>query len=238
MAHDDFAGATALFDDALDLSRELGNRRGICFSLTGLALVASRQNQWARVQGFYRDALEYWYELGNAQGVAEALSGLGVAAIALGDAELGVRLLGAGSNPLSRDTDFPLAFPSSVRVGTEHARALTTGRRVLGDASFTATFTAGQAMPLADAATYARKHSPSLGAASKPVAGPLTAREEEVVALIAQGYSNRQIADRLCIGTRTVETHVGNCMSKLGLHSRAQLAVWSIEHNSATAPPS
>ena len=54
----------------------------------------------------------------------------------------------------------------------------------------------------------------------------LTHREGEVAALIAQGLSNRQIAARLFVSERTVETHVCAILRKLGLHSRTGVAVW------------
>ena len=56
----------------------------------------------------------------------------------------------------------------------------------------------------------------------------LTAREREVAALVARGLSNRDIAQTLFIGERTVETHVGNVLSKLGFGSRAQVAAWAL----------
>ncbi len=59
--------------------------------------------------------------------------------------------------------------------------------------------------------------------------GGLTPREREVAALIARGKSNRAIAEALVIGERTVETHVGNILSKLGCISRAQIAAWAVE---------
>jgi DNA-binding CsgD family transcriptional regulator/Flp pilus assembly protein TadD len=59
--------------------------------------------------------------------------------------------------------------------------------------------------------------------------GGLTAREREVSALIAQGKSNREIAETLVVGERTVEAHVGSILSKLGFTSRAQVAVWAVE---------
>lgn len=51
----------------------------------------------------------------------------------------------------------------------------------------------------------------------------LTSRETEVLRLIAQGYTNRQIAEELKISVRTVETHRGNITGKLGLYSRVEL---------------
>ena len=51
-------------------------------------------------------------------------------------------------------------------------------------------------------------------------------RELEVARLVAEGLSNKQIAARLFISDRTVATHVGNILNKLGFNSRAQVASW------------
>jgi DNA-binding NarL/FixJ family response regulator len=58
--------------------------------------------------------------------------------------------------------------------------------------------------------------------------GPLTVREREVVALIARGYTNRQIAEELIIAEGTAVRHVANILNKLNLRSRAQVAVWAV----------
>ncbi|MFQ5854459.1 MAG: response regulator [Anaerolineae bacterium] len=58
---------------------------------------------------------------------------------------------------------------------------------------------------------------------------PLTPREIEVLRLIAQGYTNRQIAETLTISIRTVETHRANLMGKLGLRSRVELVRYARE---------
>ena len=52
----------------------------------------------------------------------------------------------------------------------------------------------------------------------------LTRREREVAALIAEGLTNRQIAERLVISERTADTHVANILGKLGCATRAQVA--------------
>jgi DNA-binding CsgD family transcriptional regulator len=56
---------------------------------------------------------------------------------------------------------------------------------------------------------------------------PLTAREAEVAQLVAQGLTNRAVAERLVLSERTVEHHVRSVLSKLGLSNRAQVAVWA-----------
>ena len=63
---------------------------------------------------------------------------------------------------------------------------------------------------------------------------PLSAREREVVALIAQGKSNREIADALVVTKRTIETHINTILYKLNLASRAQIVVWAVEKGLAT----
>ena len=58
----------------------------------------------------------------------------------------------------------------------------------------------------------------------------LSQREAEVATHIARGLTNRQIAAELVIGEATVATHVVHILAKLGLASRAQIAVWATEH--------
>jgi two-component system, NarL family, response regulator NreC len=60
-------------------------------------------------------------------------------------------------------------------------------------------------------------------------AGELTAREQEVLRLVALGYSNRQIADSLVISIKTVETHKANIKEKLQLHKRSDLVRYAME---------
>ncbi|HYW90026.1 MAG TPA: LuxR C-terminal-related transcriptional regulator, partial [Chloroflexota bacterium] len=54
----------------------------------------------------------------------------------------------------------------------------------------------------------------------------LTAREREVARLVAQGLTNREIAERLVLSVRTVEGHIDRILGKLGFNTRTQLAVW------------
>jgi NarL family two-component system response regulator LiaR len=62
----------------------------------------------------------------------------------------------------------------------------------------------------------------------------LTARESDVLALLARGWSNKQIAGELRLGLRTVETHVSSVLSKLGLRTRTEAALYAVAHRLVT----
>ena len=81
-----------------------------------------------------------------------------------------------------------------------------------------------------------RPRSPSPRRASTAAFGGLTEREREVADLIARSHTNREIADALVLGERTVETHVENILAKLGLASRREVAAWTVEHRLSPDP--
>jgi DNA-binding NarL/FixJ family response regulator len=78
-----------------------------------------------------------------------------------------------------------------------------------------------------------RRLSREAEAAASTPAGQLTSREVEVLALVAAGETNKQIAARLVISEHTVARHVQNMLQKLGCSSRASLAVFAVEHDLA-----
>ena len=75
-----------------------------------------------------------------------------------------------------------------------------------------------------------RDLSPALPSDQAPTE-PLTPREIDVLRLIAQGYTNRQVAEKLHVSVRTVESHRANLTGKLGIASRAELVRYAKEHN-------
>jgi non-specific serine/threonine protein kinase len=71
---------------------------------------------------------------------------------------------------------------------------------------------------------------PGWQSALPPSPGPaLTRREAEIAALAARGLTNREIAAQLFVSVRTVEVHVDHVLTKLGFHTRTQLAAWAFE---------
>ncbi|MCP2341429.1 ATP-binding protein [Actinomadura rupiterrae] len=102
----------------------------------------------------------------------------------------------------------------------------------LGGERFTQTYGRGAALPLDQLINLAGGHAPHPSSAAVPAArtedgsplGPLTPREREVARLVAEGLTNRQIAECLVISKRTADAHVEHILSKLGFNSRVQVA--------------
>jgi DNA-binding NarL/FixJ family response regulator len=112
-------------------------------------------------------------------------------------------------------------------------RATVDARAALEDAALAAAEAAAQALSVAEAldealAILANVPSsaimPPANALPHPVA-ELSPREREVLALVAEGHSNKAIAEALFVSPNTVKTHVASLLNKLHVHTRAQLAV-------------
>ncbi len=90
-------------------------------------------------------------------------------------------------------------------------------------------------MPLGPAVS--RQLARAFSAPGRAAADTLTAREHEVLVLVAAGLSNRELASRLSISERTARTHVSSILDKLGLRSRTQAALYAIQQGLAPASP-
>jgi non-specific serine/threonine protein kinase len=92
----------------------------------------------------------------------------------------------------------------------------------------------GAALTLDRAVAYALGDGADPGRAAT-VQAPLTRRERQIAGLVADGLTNREIAERLVIGQRTAESHVEHILTKLGFTSRSQIAPWLVE--TGAGPP-
>lgn len=153
---------------------------------------------------------------------------VGVAATACGDHEDAVRFT-ADAVALERRAG---ALSVLARAHLAHGRALL-GRGGAGDRDRArgALDEAGSLARRLGMRPVAEEAAAVLAELSGARTGPatLTARERETVALVATGMANREVAERLVVSERTVESHVRNALGKLGLANRTQLAAWAVE---------
>ncbi|MFE9642715.1 ATP-binding protein [Streptomyces sp. NPDC006365] len=151
---------------------------------------------------------------------------LGVLAAALGDLDRADRHLAEATAMEERIG----ALPALALARLDHARVLgDRGRAGDRDRALTLAEKAvsgARRLGVPPIATQASALADELSGVRGGIAS-LTAREREIAALVAEGLANRAIADKLVLSERTVETHVRNLLSKLGLTNRTQVAAWA-----------
>jgi non-specific serine/threonine protein kinase len=116
----------------------------------------------------------------------------------------------------------------------DHEECVAQTRAALGDADYDRLVAEGAALRFEDAVALAlRGHGGSsavlVDAAASGQRQRLTRRESEVARLVAEGLTDREIAERLVLARRTAEGHVQRALRKLGFTSRQQLAGWVVE---------
>jgi predicted ATPase/DNA-binding CsgD family transcriptional regulator len=191
--------------------------------------VALDRGQLVAAAGLLRRGLA-WGRASNAPVYfSQALWKAARVALATGEPTLAARLVGA-SDALTAANGF--VPPPMYLIRREHLLAEL--RTALGETGFAANRAEGAAWSCDEAVTAAEELAARImtptSAADRGAGAPalLTRREREVAALIARGFSNRQIAEALVIGERTAETHVENILSKLEARSRVQITAWAI----------
>jgi non-specific serine/threonine protein kinase len=175
-------------------------------------------------------------ELGDLHTTAICFDQLTTCLVSTGDLERAAVLRGA-SDTLWKLLNAPvLVGPAYTQIRESHDA---TARCALGEQRFAALRRHGAALPLSDALATARGEVPAVPAGSPlavsgtgpegapgDAARPLTPRELEVAGLVADGLGNREIAGRLFLSKRTVDSHIEHIFAKLSFSSRAQLAGW------------
>ncbi len=227
----DYERAAASHRQALALYREAGETRGEAHALHNLAYVKLHQGHPKDAEALFRESLSRAQEFKFTRDIIMAVAGLAAAQAGEMPPERIARLLGAVDALLE---GAGVHLEPAEHADFEHnVRAV---RERLGDPAFAPAWDGGRKMTLDEAVreALATDATPSGSAAeTKPGSGalvPLTAREREVVALVARGCSNREIAAQLVIAERTAEGHVQSILNKLGYSSRAQIGAWAVEN--------
>jgi non-specific serine/threonine protein kinase len=163
--------------------------------------------------------------------MAECFEALAAIATTVGHPERAARLLGAADRLRTS-----IGAPLSPTQETDQGRALATARAKLGSTAFAKAWATGQASSLEEAVSEALSLTPPTNASARPSREALTARERQVAALVARGLDSRQLAAELVIAEGTARVHVEHILTKLGLHSRTQLAAWAVQHGLLDGP--
>jgi non-specific serine/threonine protein kinase len=219
----------ACYQEIIQLTGPRGESLHRANALLALGLDAWRRGDPVRAVELQRSGLEIKLGLDDRLGTPLGLEALAWGVGALGQHKRAAHLLGA-ADMLWDATGASIATLMPELV-CEHDKSVAAARAALGDQGYAAAFRRGRQMPLAQAlddAEHTRRSTRS-GQVDAGGAGLLTAREEEIAGLLAQGLSNKAIAKSLVIAQRTAETHVGNVLVKLGLSSRSQVAAWVAE---------
>lgn len=225
--------ARSAYEESLAIAERTGDTRRQYYVLFNLAFVAQHEGDHQEAIRLLLRSLALCQDIGVQTDVAQELLALAGSLGALGEPTRAAHLFGAAHAFLERSGT--LIDPSDQ---PEHDRNIAFARAQLGEADFEAAWAEGQAMTLDQAVVHAQTVSDSdeqpvsstrLDKETQPPGG-LTRRELEVALLIAEGKSNREIANAFVIAERTVEGHVSNILSKLGLRSRTQVSIWVNEN--------
>jgi non-specific serine/threonine protein kinase len=201
--------------------------------------VALQRGDFEQMRRLLGESISVRLEIGDRSGIAWCLEKLAQAILVqmravseperLSGYRQTVRILGAAAGlraPVGSVID-PADEPA-------YARNLALLRTTLGDEAFASAWDRGEAMPL-EAVIAEALAEPEMADAPAPMPEPtedfagLTPRERETAVLIAQGKSNREIAEAMTVRLKTIETYVTRILNKLGFESRVQIAVWVVE---------
>lgn len=226
---DDPQRAEELLEESLALARQTGGSLAIAGPLRELGDLALARGERDVAAQRYAECLQLAREIGAHVTIARGIESAAVVAHARGAVRVAARLL-AAAEALRESIRSP-------RVATELTPCepvLEAARVQLGEAGLARASREGRAMPLDEVIEQAlavlREPQAQPTAATRNARSGLSERELQVVELIAQGLTNRQIADRLVIAERTTHAHVRNILDKLDCSSRVEIATWAVQN--------
>ena len=229
LSQSDLATAHAEVEQSVLLYKEMGHRHGLAESLAVLGKVLAAEGDYAAAQALYEESLAISGELGEKWMIARGLVGLGEVVAAEHKLAWAAQLWGAAD--ALRDA---IGVPIPPVELTEYERSLAATRVHLGERAFAAAWAKGRAItPRQALAAQGQKPTPPPSSTVTPspiYPAGLTAREVEVLRLLAGGLTDLQIAEQLVLSPRTVHAHISSIYSKLAVTSRSAATRYAIEH--------
>jgi len=217
----DLERAVMIEEEAAALFRQLGALRWIGMTVCILGMFAAAQRRFPAAARHYRESFRTLIDSTDVVWLFKPLVGLAAVSVEHGDMETAARLLGAVDEMLLGSGGHLYGLNRPL-----YAQAETAARAALGEERFTANHDAGRRLTLTDlvaeadaivtmaekAAREPRRRGAGISA--------LTTREREVLDLVADGKTDREIAEILFISRRTVNYHVAHILAHLAVHSR------------------
>jgi non-specific serine/threonine protein kinase len=223
----DHGRAKSLAERGLALCRETGDKHGTSIALCTLAGVAQAERDHERARALFEEGLAVSAALGNEADIVHCLEGLASVAGAEGLVVRAAHLWGAAEALLEKIE----AVYAYVPDRSLH-RSQVAARSLIEKAAWEAAWAEGRTMTPEQAIEYALDHSATpVTAAPETYPAGLSAREAEVLKLVAEGLTNAEVAGKLFLSSRTVDWHLGSIYRKLGFHSRTEAARFAIEHD-------
>ena len=235
----DTVTAHDLTEQSLVHFREMGDRWRSFWTLANLGRIEAHWGDFVAARAFYEESLAIARELHDYWQCAYCLEPLASVVAAQGEERWAGRLWGTAES--LRDI---CGIPMTPWERADIKPAVAAVRTHLGEQAFAAALAEGRSMTL-DQVLSARGpitiptptsvEAPSTLAAKPVTTYPdgLTAREVEVLRLVAQGLTNEQVAGQLVISPRTVNNHRTAIFSKIGVSSRGAATRYAIEHHLA-----
>jgi ATP/maltotriose-dependent transcriptional regulator MalT len=225
----DYESATRLLGRSLSLARKLDADWWSCAALTSLASIAVDRGDIQHAADGLADALDLAQPVGDTESIASSLTSCARLAAARADDELMLRLASAADR-ISRVSQVrgPLELSRSKR------RSFSSDCQPLATASAPAALPPFGILDLDSAVREARRLCDAVRLAlpgantGESIRGGLSTRETEVLRLLADGKTNRQIASALVLSDKTVTRHVSNIFDTLGVSSPAAATAFAL----------
>lgn len=213
----------------MDRTQQDGDQWFRSYAGYGLGHVAHMRGEHAAAETLARDALRNHRQFGDTLGKTVMADVLGWALASQGEGEQAAYVLGATSAIWGA---IGQQLYGAAHWNTLHDEAVSTARAQIGGATFDAAWAKGRTLGVDSLLDFvfdeqprdpARPDAPTGRA---PALESLSAREAEVAELVADGLTNKEIAELLVLSPRTIEGHVDRVLRKLGLSRRTQ--VWRV----------
>ena len=215
--------------EAMEIAGAGGWRDLIWSALIRVGLVAFRDGRDQEAERLFEECLRLEpaerHPMSRTNGLYICVLALAAIAARCGKSEYAARLSGGADAVAGRD-EVPTLLPVELVRTFDHWQEM--ARQAMPPSSYRALVDSGRELSDAQIRELALA---SIRTLAGPATVPLSRRELQIVELVADGLTNRQVASRLGVSPRTVDSHIDHVRNKLGLRTRAQIVRWLIEFN-------